>query len=127
MGEMPLRRRRVGARGRIGAARGRSLFAVGMAAALCAPVEAIAGRLCKPPRPLPTIVLKDMGPCGFDPERASFAGQPVEQAACLLRATVLARLGPLLEAIPASLTSRISQTAGLPDRDALAALLVELD
>jgi hypothetical protein len=68
-----------------------------------------------------------MGPCDFDVERASFAGDPAQQAACLLRSTSLARLGPPLEHIPDTLASRMGQTAGLPDRDALAALLVELD
>ena len=68
-----------------------------------------------------------MGPCAFDPERASFAGEPVAQAACLLRSVALARLGPSLDSIPAALGSRIGQASGLPDRDALAAHLAELD
>ena len=60
-----------------------------------------AARVCKPPRARSPVVLKDMGPCAFDAERASFAGDPAQQAACLLRSTSLARLGPPLESIPA--------------------------
>jgi hypothetical protein len=83
---------------------------------------------CKPRRPLPRIVLKSMGPCGFDPERASFAGEPVEQAKCLLRAFDRTRnIGPALEALPPGLESRVGRTSGLPQRQALARLLVELE
>jgi hypothetical protein len=107
----------------------KTLAMAGLAAAvLCAaPFDAWAAGICKPSRPRSPIVLKDMGPCDFDAERASFAGDPAQQAACLLRSTSLARLGPPLEHIPDTLASRMGQTAGLPDRDALAALLVELD
>jgi hypothetical protein len=68
-----------------------------------------------------------MGPCAFDPSLLRFAGEPAEQAACLLRPTNLAKLGPLVESIPDALARRIGRHAGLPDRDALSALLVELD
>jgi hypothetical protein len=108
----------------------KTLAMAGLAVALlcAAPFDAWAAtRNCKPARPRPPLVLKDMGPCAFDAERASFAGEPAQQAACLLRSTSLARLGPPLEYIPDALVSRMGQTAGLPDRDALAALLVELD
>src|SRR4051812_31964569 len=66
-----------------------------LAALVCSmPSAARAARLCKPSRALPAIVLKDMGACGFDAERLSFAGEPAEQAACLLRGTNLAQLAP---------------------------------
>jgi hypothetical protein len=33
----------------------------------------------------PLVILKDMGPCRFDRQTMSFAGEPVEQAKCLMR------------------------------------------
>jgi hypothetical protein len=107
----------------------RSLATAGLAAVLlcAAPFDAWAGRICKPPHARSPVVLKDMGPCAFDADRASFAGEPAQQAACLLRSTSLARLGPPLDSIPETLASRIGQSTGLPERDTLGALLVELD
>jgi hypothetical protein len=68
----------------------KTLAMAGLAVALlcAAPFDAWAAtRNCKPARPRPPLVLKDMGPCAFDAERASFAGEPAQQAACLLRST----------------------------------------
>jgi hypothetical protein len=123
---MALAGSRAAACGRVRQAAGR-LVVAGVVALLCgAPSPALA-RICKPPRPKPPIVLKDMGPCAFDIALMRFAGEPVEQAACLLRTTSLAQLGPPVESIPDALARRIGRSAGLPDRDAVAALLVELD
>jgi hypothetical protein len=79
---------------------------------------------CRPRRPLPTIILKTMGPCNFNADTLSFAGSPVEQAECLIRpVSPLAHLGPPLAELPKALADRISGAAPLPDRAALAALI----
>jgi hypothetical protein len=81
---------------------------------------------CKPRRPLPTIVLKTMGPCNFNPDTLSFAGTPVEQAACLMRPVKQwAHLGRPLAEIPKALADRVGGTTPMPDRDALTALITE--
>ena len=57
--------------------------------------------VCKPKRPLRAIVVTTMGPCHYDPETFSFAGDPVQQAACLIRPVARwAKLGPTLESLP---------------------------
>ena len=40
---------------------------------------------CMPNHARPLVILKDMGPCSFDRQTMSFAGEPVEQAKCLMR------------------------------------------
>jgi hypothetical protein len=81
---------------------------------------------CQPRRRLPPIVLTTLGPCEFNPETFSFAGSPDQQAMCLMRSGNARRnLGPRLETLPPALASRIGQASGLPDRETLAALLVE--
>jgi len=68
---------------------------------------------CRPRRPLPIITLKTTGPCNFNAETLSFAGNAVEQAACLIRpVNAWARLGPPLEELPKALASRIG---GIPE------------
>jgi hypothetical protein len=89
-------------------------------------VDALAQR-CQPRRKLPPIVLTTLGPCEFNPETFSFAGDPVQQALCLMRsATSRRNLGPPAETLPPPLADRVGQSTGLPEREALAALLVEL-
>jgi hypothetical protein len=67
-----------------------------------------------------------MGPCEFEPDKASFAGEPAEQARCLLRAFDKTRnIGPQLDGLPPGLAGRIGRASGLPERDALAVHLVE--
>lgn len=61
-----------------------------------------------------------MGPCGFDPETLSFAGDPARQTACL--AQPVGRWGKLdgpLQAIPNVLAARVGRSALLPGRTAL--------
>jgi hypothetical protein len=83
---------------------------------------------CRPKRPRPPIVLKSMGPCEFNPEAASFRGEPAEQLRCLLRAFDKSRnLAPMLDGVPAALGERAGRTAGLPAREALLTLLSRLD
>ena len=89
-------------------------------------LDALAQR-CQPRRKLPAIVLTTLGPCEFNPETFSFAGEPDRQAMCLMRsATSRRNLGPHLETLPPALATRVGQDTGLPGREALAALLVEL-
>jgi hypothetical protein len=107
---------------------GRIAAAIALALAMIAgaALEAYAQN-CKPRRPRPPVKLTSMGPCEFDPERASFAGEPIEQAMCLLRAFDSSRnIGPWLERLPEGLASRIGRTSGLPERDSLAVMLIEL-
>jgi hypothetical protein len=89
-------------------------------------IDALAQR-CRPQRPRPPVVLTTLGPCAFNPETFSFAGEPDRQAMCLMRsATARRNLGPHLETLPDALAARVGQTSGLPERETLAALLVEL-
>jgi hypothetical protein len=89
---------------------------------LAAPFDAF-GANCKPKRPLPAIVVTTMGPCNFDPDTFSFAGDPAQQAACLVRPVVTwAKLGPVPSSLPPVFADRIGHASGLPDRTALAAL-----
>lgn len=96
-------------------------------ATLCASAGA-ASAGCKPSRPLPTLVLKTMGACSFDPQAMRFAGEPVEQAMCLMRGMDSTRnLAPTLDRLPPALASRIGQTVGLPPRELLTMYLFKQD
>jgi hypothetical protein len=89
-------------------------------------IDAFAQR-CQPRRRLPVVVLTTLGPCEFNPATLSFAGEPDRQAMCLMRsATSRRNLGPHLETLPPALATRVGQSSALPDRETLAALLVEL-
>jgi hypothetical protein len=93
---------------------------------LCGAAHAALAEGCKPRHPLPTIVLKNMGPCAFDTAAMSFGGEPRQQAMCLLRSVDLTRnLGPMLDSLPDVLASRIGQSAGLPTREVLSGFLSE--
>jgi len=93
---------------------------------LAAPLDAF-GTVCRPKRPLPAIVVTTMGPCNFDPDSFSFIGDPVQQAACLVRPVARwAKLGPPLPSLPPVLANRVGRASDLPDRIALGALLTEL-
>lgn len=77
-------------------------------------------------KPPPPVTLKDMGPCAFDPERLSFAGDPEQQAKCLLNPVKpVGRLGPPLSELPEVLAARVGQPAGLPERANLRRWLAE--
>jgi hypothetical protein len=83
---------------------------------------------CKPKRPKPPIVLKHMGACAFNPETASFKGEPGEQLRCLLRPFDRSRnLAPMLESVPAALAERAGEVDGLPSREALLTLTSRLN
>ena len=56
----------------------------------------------------PPVTAKSMGPCNFDLEHLRFAGDPVQEASCLLRPVEkLAHLGPVLESLPPVLAGDI--------------------
>jgi len=94
-------------------------------AALLAPAEASAPR-CRPRRPLPLVILHTTGPCDFNVEALSFAGDSVQQAACLIRpVNRWAHLGHALENLPTALAERVGRSEGLPDRASLAALIAQ--
>lgn len=105
----------------------RALMTAALAAVyLCGTLEAGAQR-CEPRRKLPPVVLTTLGPCLFDPETFSFAGDPRQQAQCLMRsATARRNLGPPLETLPAPLATRVGQPTGLPERETVGAHLAEV-
>jgi hypothetical protein len=95
-------------------------------AALLVPQDASAAQ-CRPRRPLPFVILHTMGLCNFDVETLKFAGDPLQQAACLVRPlNRWAHLGPLLEDLPKVLADRVGRSTLLPDRASLAALIGEI-
>src|SRR5262249_57781818 len=58
----------------------------------------------------------------------SFAGEPVEQAKCLMRSMDATRnLVPTLESLPPALVSRIGADTGLPAREVLSTFLSKHD
>ena len=94
-------------------------------AALLTPDPAFANR-CRPRRPLPSVILRTMGPCNFNVETLSFAGNSVEQAECLIRPVHRwAHLGPPLGDLPETLAARVGGSEALPERAALTALMNE--
>ena len=94
--------------------------------AVLTPADALAAR-CRPRRPLPSVVLQTMGPCDFDVVTLSFAGNSVQQAACLVRpVNRWAHLGPPLENLPKVLADRVGRPQVMPDRAALATLINEV-
>jgi hypothetical protein len=79
---------------------------------------------CKPHHFRPPFFIKTMGACAFDPASLSFAGEPPEQARCLMRGMDRSRnLGPAMERLPSVLATRVGTETGLPSREALSALL----
>jgi hypothetical protein len=94
-------------------------------AALLLPDSAFATQ-CRPRRPLPLVILRSMGPCNFNVDTLSFAGDSIQQAECLIRpVNRWAHLGPSLETLPKALAARIGRSEALPDRAALTALINE--
>jgi hypothetical protein len=96
------------------------------AAMLCSSALEAYAQNCRPRSPRPPTPLTGMGVCEFNHETFSYAGEPAQQAMCLMRASDKTRnLGPQLESIPATLAGRVGQSTGLPERSALAAHLAE--
>jgi len=79
---------------------------------------------CKPNHFRPPYFIKTMGPCAFDRATVSFAGEPAEQAKCLMRGMDHSRnLAAPMETLPAPLAERVGADTGLPSREALSTFL----
>jgi hypothetical protein len=73
-----------------------------------APLDAFAD--CKPRKARPKVALKSMGPCAFDPKLLQFAGDPKQQAACLVQPVAKrGKLGARLDELPGALAARVGQ------------------
>ncbi len=95
---------------------------------VCGLPHIVFSQTCKPRHSLPTIVLKDMGACNFDPQSLSFAGDATEQALCLMRGMDASRnLGPPLTALPDALANRVGRATSLPTREILSTFLSRQD
>jgi len=87
--------------------------------------DAWAAGFCRFPKQ-PPVILKNMGPCNFDPAELRFAGEPEAQARCLLAPVYkIGHLGPPLESLPAVFKDRVGRDTDLPAREKLLALLRE--
>ena len=74
----------------------------------------------------PPATLKNMGPCHFDVETSSFAGDAVEQARCLVTPVRTGGyLNERLEKLPPAFQDYVGNAKDMPSRDALRALLRE--
>jgi hypothetical protein len=97
-------------------------------AVLCGFAQNAFSQSCKPSHPKPTIILKSMGPCTFDPQTLSFSGEPVEQALCLMRGMDSTRnLAPPLQSLPPALAQRIGRNTDIPSRELLSSYLSKQD
>jgi hypothetical protein len=95
---------------------------------VAAPTGSALSHGCMPNHARPLVSLKDMGPCSFDQETMSFAGEAIQQAKCLMRGMDATRnLVPALERLPPALVSRIGKDTGLPAREVLSAFLSKQD
>ena len=84
-----------------------------------------AAGICRFPKQ-PPVILKNMGPCKFDPVELRFAGDAEQQARCLLSPVrKIGHLGPPLESLLMVFRDRVGRASGLPTREALLALLRE--
>jgi hypothetical protein len=97
-----------------------------LAIAFCfLPVAAWAAGECRFPK-RPPVTLKNMGPCSFDLDTLSFAGDPVEQARCLITPVRNGGyLGERLEKLPPAFEDYIGSAKEMPKREALRNLLRE--
>ena len=101
------------------------LCAIALAMSGAAMPDAWAAGICRFPKK-PPVILKNMGPCNFDPVELRFAGDAEQQARCLLSPVYkIGHLGPPLESLPPALKDRVGRTSGLPARETLLALLRE--
>ncbi|HEY2532236.1 MAG TPA: hypothetical protein VGJ20_30635 [Xanthobacteraceae bacterium] len=100
------------------------IIVAAFAAAVLSGSHGAIGAACMPHHFKPPFFLKTMGACAFNPQTFSFAGDPVQQAKCLLRSLDATRnLAAPLESLPAALSKRIGQDSGLPSREILNAYL----
>lgn len=100
-------------------------FAIAAAVLAVTPAQTFAAGNCSFKKQ-PPVTVKNMGPCNFDPETLSFAGDAQQQAKCLLTpVTEGGKLGAPLEKLPDIFAERVGRSDNLPDREALLALLRE--
>ncbi len=93
------------------------------ALAFTAPAQA--GGNCKFP-PSKPVVLKDMGPCKFDPPTLSFDGDARTQAACLAQqVATFGKIDAPRTDMPAAIADFVGTSKDLPDRTGLRRLLQE--
>jgi len=103
------------------------LLAICLAAAILTTTTAVAFAAgeCSFKKQRP-VTLKTMGPCHFDPETLSFAGDAQQQARCLLTPVLEGgKLGSPLEQLPDLLAGRVGRSDNLPDRNAMLGALKE--
>jgi hypothetical protein len=68
-----------------------------------------------------------MGPCNFDPDTLSFAGDPVQQTACLVQPVgEWGKLGAPVPSVPDVFAKRVGRSSLLPGRAAVGKLLAGL-
>lgn len=90
-----------------------------------APITAWGAGECRFPK-RPPATLKNMGPCHFDVETSSFAGDAAEQARCLVTPVRTGGyLNERLEKLPPAFQDYVGNAKDMPGRDALRALLRE--
>lgn len=94
-------------------------------AACFAPATAWSAAECRFAKP-PPVTLKNMGPCLFDPDTSSFAGNAAGQARCLLTPVLKGGyLGERLEKLPPAFADYVGDAKEMPSRDSLRLLLRE--
>jgi hypothetical protein len=99
--------------------------AIALAMSGAAMPDAWAAGICRFPKK-PPVILKNMGPCNFDPVLLRFAGEPKDQARCLLSPVYkIGKLGPPLESLPPVFKDRVGHAAELPSRQTLLQFLRE--
>jgi hypothetical protein len=99
-------------------------LAAGIAFVLSGAAAEAAGNCRFPPTKPP--VLKNMGPCEFDPGTLSFAGDARQQAACLTSPVLpFGYIGKPREDLPAAFAEHVGRPRDLPARDALTKMLRE--
>lgn len=73
----------------------------------------------------PPATLKNMGPCDFDPEKLSFKGTPMEQAACLARPVLFGgEIAKEPGKLPEDFLKRVGTPQDLPKRGDLMAYVI---
>lgn len=105
-------------------ARNGTVAAAFAAGVLSASAHGAIGATCMPRHVRPPFFVKTMGACAFNPQTLSFAGDPLQQAKCLMRSLDATRnLAAPADTLPAALSKHIGQDSGLPSREILNAYL----
>lgn len=103
----------------------RSLSVVAATMLLCCAEAASAAGNCRFPPSKPPV-LKNMGPCEFDPGLLSFAGDPKQQAACLMsQVQTFGYIDKPRENLPATFADYVGTPRGLLSSETLTKILRE--